>query len=215
MNTRDFMKLEKHILQLFPGFTVKGRLFFIAHVEHTLRGFHFEPSAFAKKNFYVNVFFLPLYVPTEHLHFTFGHRVGLNKRWNADQTGLEDTLASAMLKEVPFLTSLKTAKDVANALKPLTKGSNPHCYEAFAYALAQAGEFRAAVDAIDTLLRLIDSLKRANPEVTWELEIAERAQSFKAKLVANPLDANAQLAAWESETVRNLGLERFLNQAPL
>jgi hypothetical protein len=113
---------------------------FLSQVEHTLRGFHFKPSAFDKKSFYVNVFFLPLYVPTEHPHFTFGHRVGSNKRWNIDQTGLEDTLRFTMLKEVPFLASLKTATDVAGALKPFTKGSNPHCHEALAYTLVRAGQ---------------------------------------------------------------------------
>jgi hypothetical protein len=185
----------------------------MSQVEHTLRGFYFEPSAFDKKSFYINVFFQPLCIPAEHLHLNFGHRVGLNKRWNAGQTGLEDALRSAMLKEVPFLANLKTATEVAETLKPLTKGSNPHCHEALAYTLVQAGEIRAAVDAIDTLLRLVDSVKRVNPDVTWELQIAERAQSLKTKLMANPEDANAQLAAWESETVRNLGLGMFWNQA--
>ena len=112
-----------------------------------------------------------------------------------------------MQKEVPFLTSLNTALDVANALKPL--GRNLHRHEAFAYALAQAGEIRAAVDAIDTLLGLVESVKRVNPKLTWELKIAERAQSLKAKLMANPDDASVQLATSESETIRNLGLETF------
>jgi hypothetical protein len=59
MNTKEFMELGKHLLQYFPGFTLKGKLLFMSQVEHTLRGFYFEPSAFDKKSFYINVFFQP------------------------------------------------------------------------------------------------------------------------------------------------------------
>jgi hypothetical protein len=96
---------------------------------------------------------------------------------------------------------------VANALSP--PGTNPHRHEALAYALAQAGEVEAAVDAIDILLKLIRSIKHANSKLTWELEIAKRAHLLKTKLTVNLADARAQLAAWESETIRNLGLEAF------
>ena len=70
-----------------------------------------------------------------------------------------------------------------------------------------AGEIRAAVDAIDTLLKLVESLRRVNPKLTWELEIAARAQLLKTKLTEDADNAYAQLAAWESETRRNVGLE--------
>src|SRR5436309_2435201 len=121
MTTKEFLAIEKRLLPQFPGFTTKGALMFIQPLDHTLRGFHFEPSAFSKKGFYVNMFFLPLCVPIEHVHFTFGHRVGPNKRWSADQPDLEVTLGLEMLKEVSFLISLRTANDVARALEPLTK----------------------------------------------------------------------------------------------
>lgn len=206
MTTKEFVVIEKRLLPDFPGFAVKGALMFIQPVGDTLRGFHWEPSAFSKKDFYVNMFFLPLYVPTKHLHFTFGHRVGRNKRWTAESTELQDALSSEMQKEVPFLRSLKTAKDVANALEPLTKPNeagyvNPHSYEALAYTLVRTGETTAAGYLIDTLL------KRANLAVNWEREIASRAQLMKNNLLEEPEKAQELLAAWESETIRNLGLE--------
>ena len=179
MPTKDFVAIEKRLLPDFPGFAVKGALMFIRPLGNTLRGFHWEASAFSKRDFYVNMFFLPLYVPAKHLHFTFGHRVGRNKRWSADSPNLESALSSAMQKDVLFLNSLKTPKDVAEALEPLTKPNkvayvNPHCYEAFAYALAQAGEITAAGDAINTLLN------KTNLTVDWESEIASRAQLIRA-----------------------------------
>jgi hypothetical protein len=209
MRTKDFVALEKRLLPKLPNFTIKGQLLFIVPLGHTLRGFHFDGSSVDKESFYVNAFFMPLCVPSEHLHLTFGRRLreGGGDRWSAATPRFEAILEAAVQKELPFLAGLKTARDVANALTP--PGSNPHCHEALAYALAQTGETRTAVDAIDTLLGLINSKKRVTPPLTWELEIANRAQLLKTKLTDNPEDARAQLARWESETIRNLGLESF------
>ena len=145
MKTKDFTAIEKRLLPNFPGFAIKGTLMFILPLGETLRAFYWEASAFSKKEFYVNVFFLPLFVPTKHLHFTFGHRVGATKRWSSDEPDFENALRSEMLKEVAFLKSLNTARDVAEALESFTRVTesryhNPHCYEALAYALVRAGD---------------------------------------------------------------------------
>ncbi len=179
---------------------------FVPPADHTLRGFHFEPSGFSRKKFYVNMFFMPLCIPAKHVHFTFGHRVGHG--WDEDETNLETTLMAEMQKDVPFLLRLRTPRDVANALEPLTKPNeagyvNPHCYEALAYALVQAGEATAAANVIDTLLR------RVNPTVAWEGEVASRARLVRDKLLEKPEEVHEQLTAWEAETIRNLGMENF------
>lgn len=203
MKAKDFAELEKRLLPNFPGFTIKGKLLFVSPVERTLRGFHFEPSAFSQKDFYVNMFFLPLCVPVKRAHFTFGHRIGSEKRWSRDEAGLEANLASEMQKETPFLASLRTPKEVARALEPLSKRLNPHCHEAFAYSLIQAGEIKAAEQALDNLLKLIDTT------VPWQKEIASRAQLVRDKLRRNVEEAQKQLDVWENETVSSLGLEAF------
>jgi hypothetical protein len=208
MTTKEFLAIEKRLLPGLPGFAVKGALMFMQPLGQVLRGFHLEPSAFSKRDFYVNIFFLPLYVPIKHLHFTFGHRVGPNKRWIADRSDLESVLGSEMQKEVPFLTSLETAKGVAKAFEPLTRPNkagyvNPHCYEALAYALVQAGETTAAANVIDTLL------KSVNLTVEWEGEIALRVRLLRDKLLKKPSLAREQLAVWQAETIHNLGLETF------
>jgi hypothetical protein len=201
VKTKEFVELEKRLLPNFPGFTVKGKLLFISPVQNTIRGFYFEPSAFTGNDFYVNVFFLPLCVPAKCVHFTFGHRIGAEKRWRESAPNFDTNLTSEMLKEVPFLSSLKTPKDVAKALEPLTKRLNPHCLEAFAYTLIQAEETGAAAEALDTLLRLADM------NVVWQQEIASRARLIRNELLKNPEEAQKQLAVWELETALNLGLE--------
>lgn len=206
MTKKEFVAIGKRLLPDFPGFALRGTLMFVQPLGNTLRGFHWEPSAFSKTDFYVTVFFLPLYVPTKHLHFTFGHRVGRNRRWCSGSLDLERSLGLEMQKEVPFLNSLKTAKEVAKALEPLTKPNeagivNPHCYEAFAYSLVQAGEIAAASNAIDKLL------SNVNLAVGWESEIASRAQQIRNAILKHPENAQELMAVWESETIRNLKLQ--------
>jgi hypothetical protein len=208
VNTKQFLAIEKRLLPSFPGFAVMGATMFIQPTNNTLRGFHWEPSAFNKKEFFINAFFLPLYVPTKHLHFTFGHRVGLNQRWSIDRSDLESALSLEMQKEVPFLTSLGTPRNVANALNPLTMPNqngyvNPHCYEALAYALVLAGELKAAASVLDRLLQ------RASPLADWENEIASRARLVQEKL-GQPQEIIEQLAEWETETIHNIGIESFI-----
>lgn len=208
MRVKELISLEKNLLGQFPGFTVKGQLMILNPVEHTLRGFHFDGSSFDKKSFYVDVFFMPLCVPTEQVHFTFGHRVRDKggDRWSIQDSNFQLTLELAMQREVLFLSSLHTPKDVAKALEPLTRPNdagyvNPHCYEALAYTLVQAGEISRAAEVIDTLL------KHANPTLAWECEISERARLIQGKLLKHPEAVGEQLAVWEAQTIRNLELD--------
>ena len=98
MRTKDFVMLEKRFLHNLPNFIIKGPLLFIAPIEHTLKGFHFDGSNFDKKSFYVNVFFMPLYKPSQHIYLTFGRRLGDGggDRWSTDEVGFETRLEAAM-----------------------------------------------------------------------------------------------------------------------
>jgi hypothetical protein len=209
MKTRDFVALEKHLVPRVPGFSIKGSLFFIAPVGHTLRGFSFEGSSFDKTSFYVWHFFLPMCVPRKYLSFNLGDRVRNTKSegWSSEETNLEAKLTLAIQREAQFLTALKTPEAVVQALKSLVRNSkDPYGHEAFAYMLARAGDTDAAIRALDHLLSLL------NPTVSWQQEMALRAQMLKTKLVANPPEAADQLAVWEAESLHNLGLEEFRHQ---
>src|SRR5579862_3328741 len=111
MKTKEFLSLEKRLLPSFPGFSVKASLMLIPPVHHTLRGFDFDASGFSKDKFYVNAFYLPLCIPQKHLSFTFGKRLK-GTGWHAAAPNLEAELIPAMKKEVQFLSSLRTPKDV-------------------------------------------------------------------------------------------------------
>ena len=203
MTTKEFVLIEQRLLPSFPGFSINKKLMFICPITDILRGFHFEPSAFSKKAFYVDVFFMPLYVPAKQIHFTFGHRVGVGKCWNADLPGLGTELQAEMKSELPMLLNLGTPKNIVRALESFANRKNPHSIEAFAYALIRAKEFTEAAKAIATLLNVIDT------RITWQREIGARTQLIKERLATDPRDACKQLNAWQSETTTNLGVDRF------
>jgi hypothetical protein len=58
MTKKELAAIAKRLLPSFPGFTLKGALMFVQPLDHTLRGFQFEPSAFSKKAFLCKRVFL-------------------------------------------------------------------------------------------------------------------------------------------------------------
>lgn len=207
MKNKDFAELAKRLLPDLPGFAIRPPLMFIPPVGHTLRGVCFEGSGFDARSFYVNVFFLPLFVPRKYLSFEFGNRIreaGGGDRWNADAPNLVHELGVALKREaLPFLSPIESPRDVAQAATSLRLPQNPHMQQAIAYALARAGDVNKAVAALDELARLLDV------KVPWQLEMFERANAFKSQLLSDAPSAQKQLEAWEAESVRNLGLEKF------
>jgi hypothetical protein len=205
MTKSDFAKLAKRLLpSLLPGFEASGNLCLVSPFSGTVRGFHFEPSAFSKTAFYVNTFFFPLCVPAKQFHFTFGHRLGGNGRWDSMDPMLLPNLSKELQKERPFLLGLSKPIDVSKALKPLAELRNPHSLEAFAYTLILAGQVKAAADTLNDLLSAIDKA------IIWQQEIASRAILIRDKLRSQPESASEQLATWERETARDLGIAKFL-----
>jgi hypothetical protein len=205
MTKKEFVALEKHILPSFPGFEIKGSLMFLPPLEHTLRGFSFEGSAFDKTSFYVTVFFMALCIPRKHLIFNLGERLRDrgSDRWTVNGANFEAALESAMKKEVPLLERLKTPQDVAEMAAQKGHPKDPYRQETIAYMSAFAGQIKPALSALENLSAMLDT------SVRWQEEMASRAQLLQTELLKNPKEAKRQLTAWKADTVRNLGLEDF------
>ena len=208
MTIKEFIAIEKQIVPDMPGFTFKRSLMFSSPVGPLLRGLNFEPSSFDKKSFYLTAFVMPLCVPTKHLHFNFGKRVrhvnGIDG-WNADELDLIGGLRDALkVRAIPFLSGVNSLLDFVEVAKTFSLG-NPHTRRAIAFALARAGGVDQATDVIDELLNQVDR------RVPWQLEIANQSTDLKDKILKDPRETEVQLAACESETIRNLGLEEFAN----
>lgn len=67
-----------------------------------------------------------------------------------------------------------------------------------AFSLARAGCIGEAISLLDEEVPLIDT--------TYPYQVENKARRL---LMTDQKAAQAQLAAWEDETVRNLGLEEF------
>lgn len=211
MKNSEFKAIEKRLVAYLPGFSVKGQLMCLVPLGSVLRGFCFEPSGSAKDAFYLWIFFQPLFVPAKEINLTFGYRLEDSRRWRNNEPDLESTLLRSMKAEVVKLLKLHNAATVARALEAFTKPNsngyvNPNCREAFAYALAQAGEVEKAIQVLETLTNSIDTT------IDWQSEIALRVSRIRELFLSRPEDAIDQLKSWEYETVQNLGLERFLQE---
>ena len=203
MKTRDFARLQKKLVpHLFPRLIVSGSFCYLPHLSDTLKGFYFESSAFSPKHFYVTAFFLPLWIPAEHIHLTFGRRVGVNQRWSSDQLDLENALLSPMRRELSILVELDLPGQLLSALEVFARGSNPHCVEALAYALFKMGQIDRSQEVLKSLLTLIDRT------VPWQQEIAERAALILSFLPTGIEEVKHRLTKWRTETISALGLEK-------
>jgi hypothetical protein len=203
MKTSDIRSLSKYLLPHMPTFVYKGRLLYASPLNHVLRAFHFDSSAFDKETFYVTVFYLPLYVPSSHIHLGFGERLRSSKgqAWNLSDPRLrEELLACIQQQGLPFLEAVKQPCDVVAAIQRHGVGSDPYELEAIAYSLVMTGDVTAAQQALERLTKVLDT------SVPWQAEMRARAMALAGKLNIAPQEARRQLAEWEQATVKNLGL---------
>jgi hypothetical protein len=113
----------------------------------------------------------------------------------------EELLFSVRADGVPFLKDAETPERFIEVAQMLAENSkSPYAQQAAAYILAQIGNTRGAIRAIDQLMKLLIT------GAAWEGEIAVRAEKLRSLLLSDPVAAKSQLAEWEAESMRNLGL---------
>ena len=105
---------------------------------------------------------------------------------------------------LPFLSEIQSPEDIARVAAEFPS-PEPYPQEVIAYAWALAGNVGQAIVELERLESLLDV------KISWQREIARRAEVLKAKLLSNPAEAQRQLQVWESETSKNLGIEEFRN----
>ncbi len=220
MRKKEFEAVGKRLLPDLPGFAVKGCLLLLRPLGHTLRGICFNGSI-DPRSFYVEVFIQPLFVPSRHISLNIGWRLrcafGRSDSWGADDPHLVEELRMGLKREaLPFLSRIQTPRDVADAASVVhpIKGpvvqqvitytsADPIVQQAIAFALARADEIEKGREALAPLIRTL------HDEIPWRREMAERALSLQGMLLNDPAAARRQLDAWETQTVKNLGLEQF------
>ncbi len=206
MKTRDFEKIGKQLLPYLPGYVTKKNLVFKAPIGDLLCGLSFERCTDGKY-FHLSVFFLPCFVLTDIVYFNYGKRIGNALNWRADNPNLLSDLKEAICNQaLPFLKSVSTLTEVANHLKAEVeldrRRVNSHTLEALACTLIKTGDYPAALETLSELTQKLE-----NEIVPWMVAQRSRARFIKDNLLQNPEAALAQLEAWKTETICNLGLE--------
>lgn len=201
MKNKEFAAIGKELSSIIPNFVQKGPMMLRVPIGSILNGLYFESHSHEATLFYLWVFCLPLYVPTKHVTFNFGHRLGFS--WTSTDTELLPKVVHEIKKDaLPFLSRCSSLSDFLEMAKA-DSSRNPHTTNEIAFTLVMMDRFQQAIETFDILLQQVDR------KVQWEADLGERASKLKALLSSNPVLAQEQLKRWEEETVRNLGLEDF------
>ena len=204
MKANAFNSLSDIITSQLPGYFRKGRLIFAVPIRDVLRGFYIEDSDFSETAFYVTVFFLPLYVPTSHIHFAFGKRLRVHggDRWDLGDPTVRETLLNCMQAEgLSFFAGAAEPSELARTIEERWHGSrDPYALEGIAYSLARTGEFNAAVAALSGLRSIL------RPEIRWQAHMDERAARLQNCIAVGAEGARELLDSWKAETVESLKL---------
>ena len=206
MKYKEFEAISRELLCSLPGFQIKGPLLFRAPIGGILSGICFDRSVNVDI-FYVEYFFLPLFMRREYISFSFGDRLrhpSGQEAWERGMDGLIPDLRRMIEREVlPFVSRVNTAADVVREAEARLHYPGPHYLNTLAYALARMGQTKRSLAAFDKLLAELD------PAVFWQNDLANEARRFKVLLETDPDQAQRQLDAWTDESRRNLRLEKY------
>jgi hypothetical protein len=145
MKTSQFERLSrKYLLPHLPGFCAKGRLMFIDPPLWVLRAFAFDPSAFGKNFFYLEVFVQPLYIPRSHLVYSFGRRLshGWDMPPDREAEVMNEILVYIKHEGVPFLDAMHDPAALAEKVQLISSNQNDaHVLETMTYSYILIGEY--------------------------------------------------------------------------
>ena len=179
-----------------------------------LRGVFFFASVDANW-FYLNEFFLPLFVPEDSVHGTYGKRIGNALNWRADNPNLLEDMHKVMRNEaIPFLHTISTLDGVLNYLKKQIEIGRPrvnsHLLEALAYTFIKCGDYPSALEALAEQKQRLEG-----KTIPWVVAQYARTKLIEEKLLENSEAALQQLEIWKAETICNLKLEKFCSSPKL
>jgi hypothetical protein len=207
MTKRQLKALVEQIQQDFSDLQLKLPMAIFPPTVEILKGLYFERSGSDASRFYVWVFFMPLCVPSNHVTFNLGRRIGgTDQRWDFNDPLLHEKILFAIRAEaIPFLNQAQTPHLASRlAVSIASSGKSPYPLQASAYLLARSGEAAAAVNSLETLLSALKT------DVSWQAEMASRAENLRSLLITNPDQALLQLKEWELETKQNLKIDELV-----
>lgn len=177
MKPSEWSKMSKPLAAILPGFDPfkKG---FIRRREWVVECIYADSSGYSARAFYLEAFALPLFVPTDHLYFNYGRRVG--RRWEA----VTDDLVRAVEASLPMLEESATLDGLLqSAARPQVDLHHAEIH--FCVALI--------CDHLEDFHRLAEEIAAWSVERVWERPIIERCAALTEAVSAEGLDAGTQV----------------------
>jgi hypothetical protein len=215
---RDIHRLaRRHLVPEFGGDVHDGMLILTRRPEDLiLRGFVFEGSDFDRSVLRVTAFLLPLYVPTDNVHMTFGNRLGGPANfWTF--AGVDEDVAMESIREhvrdegMKFLDRARTPGGFADWLSRKSADSaNPNVHEAIAYSLVLDGRTDEAHRSLAQARRRIAEAgaeaRSLDLDPTGSRPRADRIDAVERALAASPRQAIDLLREWAEQTAARIGV---------
>jgi len=205
MRTSDFKRLYGKLSADLPCFVPAGRLLVMPPMTPLLRALHFDDSRYSRTDFYVRAFVMPMYVPTDFVHFLFSKQIGgPNKIWNLGQegSGLGALLTAIQNDALPFLEDVVTPTDLVRFARSSLPANHVHVMEAVAYSLVKTGDSNAPAE----LARLCQRLGAIQDPPEYIPKMMTRVQALSEALETSRDAAQALLSNWELQTLQCLKL---------
>lgn len=203
MTNTEIKKIyDRYISEEIPSdFKLDKGILYKSPVKDVLVGFCFEKSGFNKECVYVSVFAQPLYIESDCIVLTFGHRLKNKKNgelWhlknNPNIDKVVKDLVALMEKEIQdFFPKVQTANDFFKYYKD-KKVKNIRIKEALTYSAI----YSERKESKELLESFINELKNEDLEIGWINSVLQNATNMKELLqsgvgVSTLFDKNIEL----------------------
>jgi len=200
--------IRASVLPALPGFVLSRSILHDADTEWLLRGVIKNSSGFSD-GYYAEVFVQPLYVPSDHVTLTYGHRLldrqGRQGFWSpADPMAPAELLDAIQGQASPYLARLRTPSDLMKLARSRSRGrgaADPNRLRDIAYSAV-------LIDEDHTARKVHKELSvREQPPDTWMARVDAEVSSLLATWSEDPAAARRQLLAYRNHTAAALGLD--------
>jgi len=206
MKSREWQRLvTATVLPAVPDLVLTRGVVHEPDTRWVLRGLARDSSAFSQ-DFAVLVFAQPLYVPTDHLVFSYGtrlRRVGATSEawWSPTAAAMPvELVASIRDQALPYLATVRAPSDLLrDAQARATALTDPNILEVITYSAILAGDDAVASNALQAATNL-------RPPKGWQRAVTDRLVGLGRAWAENPSAGLAQLQAWRDQTAAALGL---------
>lgn len=206
------------------AFERNGRLLLRAPVGEMLQGIYFDSSSFSKQLFYPTVFVQPLFVPKDHMLFTYGGRLSgrQGRGWElADDNQaevLQDLKRSIQTQAMPFLERIQEPIDLAIGTEHYPPelpeqfrwpSNDINVLEAATYAWFLSSDRKRSLRAIE---KIQSQFLVEKYDTNWAQDLLDRVTAFKELVKTNDhRSAIERLSTFRLQTANALGLTQYLN----